>query len=356
MKNTLSNNPFACTAAPLENLNANQELLQTAFWGEFKAHFGWKPFCLKVEYGRETQFLLVLYREPGLGMGIAYVPYPAVSRPGTEAESSLANLARAMAPLLPPRTRFIRFDLAWHTTGAGNLPVPLETNRGLYKAPMDIQPPSTVLLDLQQSEEELLTGMKQKTRYNVRLAEKKGVEITEGSERQGENLETWYEMYRETAARDKIVLHSFDYYKQLFAAAGKPGTGKLSLHLLFARINNEPVAGIVVALNGKQATYLYGASNNLKRNYMPNYLLQWQAIRMAKQAGCTSYDFFGIPEENNPEHPMYGLYRFKTGFGGTIVNRYGCYDFALSHLYYTGYRCAETARKFYYKRLRKALA
>ena len=88
---------------------------------------------------------------------------------------------------------------------------------------------------------------------------------------------------------------------------------------------------------------------------MPNHALQWAAIRMAKKAGCRYYDLFGIPPENDPNHPMYGLFRFKTGFGGDVVHRYGCYDVVLHPLYYRGYVMAEKARMFYYKKIKKMM-
>ena len=123
--------------------------------------------------------------------------------------------------------------------------------------------------------------------------------------------------------------------------------------LFTATYEGELIAGIIVLLYGNRATYLYGASSNSKRNLMPNYALQWEAMKYAKETGCDEYDLFGIPPENDPGHPMYGLYRFKTGFGGKIIRRPGCWDLPLNPAGYRLYRTAEKVRNWYYKRFRK---
>ena len=244
---------------------------------------------------------------------------------------------------------------------------------GLHKAPMDIQPPSTVILELGYEEEALLAAMKPKTRYNIKLAEKKGVRVEEGS---SEDLPAWYELYRQTARRDRITLHAFDYYRLQFdIARGGPGAAEQEpgvepamepgrkpgeepgsypqLKLLLARHEGELLAGVIVALHGQQATYLYGASSDSKRNLMPAYALQWEAMRLARRAGCRTYDLFGIPPAPDSPHPMQGLYRFKTGFGGRIVNRPGCWDYPYLRAGYAAYAVAERARAWYYRRFRK---
>jgi lipid II:glycine glycyltransferase (peptidoglycan interpeptide bridge formation enzyme) len=215
---------------------------------------------------------------------------------------------------------------------------------------MDIQPPSTVLLDLNGPEAAILRGMKPKTRYNIGLAERKGVEVNEGSPA---DLPGWYALYGETARRDRITLHSEGYYRRLFSLADAYGPGAPELQLLLARFEGELLGGIIVALRGQRAYYLYGASTARQRNLMFTYALQWQAIRLARERGCTSYDFFGIPPSNDPGHPMHGLWRFKTGFGGRIVNRYGCWDLPYSVVGYQGYHWVEVLRNWYYRRFRK---
>ena len=210
-------------------------------------------------------------------------------------------------------TFFIRYDLLWGETGADSFPEPLKFS-GIYKAPMDIQPPDTVIIDLQPSEDEILVVMHKKTRYNIKLAAKKGVEIYTGN---ADDLSAWYDLYKTTSERDKIAIHSLSYYQKVFTMAEQSQTAP-DVKIFLARHEEDLLAGIVVLIDGDRATYLYSASSNEKRNLMPAYALLWEAIKTAKNAGCRSYDLFGIPPVNDPAHPMYGLYRFKTGFGGEI--------------------------------------
>ncbi|MBN2552372.1 MAG: peptidoglycan bridge formation glycyltransferase FemA/FemB family protein, partial [Spirochaetales bacterium] len=287
-------------------------------------------------------------------------------------ERFLLDLAAALRPHLR-RCLFLRFDLPWGTEGAGNLPEALHGSGGLYKAPMDVQPPSTVILDLGGEEELLLAAMKSKTRYNIRLAEKKGVELTvyrtgpgepgalmEGGEGAGvaglDPLSEWYRLFEETARRDRITLHGEQYYRRLFSLPAAYGAGAPELYLLTARDEGQLLAGIIVAVRGEGAWYLYGASSDRKRNLMPGYGLQWRAIRLARERGCRFYDLFGIPPDADPRHPMHGLLRFKTGFGGRVVNRPGCYDVSLRPLAYRIYRGAEALRSTWYRGWRKRLA
>ena len=226
---------------------------------------------------------------------------------------------------------------------------------------MDVQPPDTVVLDLGYEEESLLAAMKAKTRYNIGLAAKKGVRVEEGG---AADLPAWYELYRQTARRDRITLHDYEYYRRQFelAQAGAVGGAPArrladagpELKLLLARHEGDLLAGILLAVHGRAATYLYGASSDAKRNLMPAYALQWEAIRIARRQGCLTYDLFGIPPSPDPAHPMHGLYRFKTGFGGRLVNRPGCWDFPYRRAAYAAYAVAERARAWYYRRWRKA--
>ena len=127
------------------------------------------------------------------------------------------------------------------------------------------------------------------------------------------------------------------------------------VNLYIAYSEEDALSAIITLFTKTEAIYLYGASSNIKRNFMSTYLLQWQAILDAKEYGSLHYDFYGIPPENDPHHPMYGLYLFKTGFGGKIIHRPGSFDIPLSPLYNL-YELAENARSFYHKRIKKILA
>jgi lipid II:glycine glycyltransferase (peptidoglycan interpeptide bridge formation enzyme) len=342
---------FHATRLSLRELDDSDELFQSGFWGAFKEQFGWRPHPLQLELADNVEKLLVLSRRLVPGFELAYVPYgPAGGEPDIGREDLLAGVARAAARVLPRATICIRFDLPWHRGGADGLPPPLACGPRLRRSAAEVQPQSTVLIDLRPEEGALLAAMKSKTRYNIGLAERKGVRVTEDD---GGRLADWYRLYQETARRDRITVHSLAYYRGLFDLARVYGAGAPTLRLLLADVEGDVVAGIIVATRGGQAFYLYGASSDRQRNAMPNHALQWHAIRAARSAGCRTYDMFGIPASADPGDPMAGLLQFKTGFGGAVINRYGCYDAVLRPAVYAAFGGAERLRRLYYKRLRK---
>lgn len=327
-----------------ERAVAGGEFLQSGFWGRFKAAFGWEAHAFRLD----TVPLLVLTRRIG-PFSFAYIPRGPVDPKAPQRTTSYWDeLCSNLKDNLPRTTIFIRIDMPVkdiRTEGELDRPV---FGPPLVKAGADIQPPDTVILDISRPEEAIRAAMKPKTRYNIRLAFKKGVEVREC---QSEELSIWYELYTETAERDRIAIHGKTYYETLFSLA-KNGKG-VSVHLLMAYVEGKPCAGIIVLVYGKTATYLYGASSNEFRNYMPAYALQWEAIRMAKSYGCDTYDLYGIPPNEDPHHPMHGLYRFKTGFGGSILRYGGCWDFPLKPLLYRVYRFIEALRMGYFRKLKK---
>jgi lipid II:glycine glycyltransferase (peptidoglycan interpeptide bridge formation enzyme) len=342
---------FSVKKSTIDDMDSNGELLQTGFWARLKCMHGWTAHPFRITVNETVFGLLLLAKRIGPGVSIGYVPMgPLVAEPGEGREELLESLGSALRAELPREVAFVRYDLNWYTRGNGNLPVPLRKNNRLVKSSSDIQPPNTVILNLEAGGNSILSGMKSKTRYNIKLAEKKGVIVSEGNI---EDLRTWYELYKETALRDKIAIHSFGYYKSFFDLAKTNDT--VNAKLLLAHVEGKIVAGIILAIKDARCTYLYGASSNEMRNYMPNHALQWHAIRLALESGCMEYDFFGIPAIEDPSHPMYGLYRFKTGFGGEIVNRYGCYDLIYKPLTYKLYNIAESLRMFYYRTLKKRI-
>ncbi len=364
------------TVIQKNDLDTNKELLQTGYWAEFKEQFGWKAYCFKITSSYFTDFkVLILLRKILKNHYIAYSPFPLEMESQTSEQTNksaelIKQISAEIRNHLPKKTIFIRFDLPWNTKGKGNIPTSLNTEKHFKKTSIYIQPLSTVLLDIASDEKEILSAMNKKTRYNIKLAFKKGVKIIEcGAER----LEEWYSLYEETKQRDKIAIHSLNYYKSVFRTSESYGENSPEFILLLAKIDieadnevdsnadretssevdNKIVAGIIVGIRGTRAYYLYGASSNKKRNFMPNHALQWRGIQIAKQKGCETYDFCGIPSAEDPSDPMHGLYRFKTGFGGTIINRFGCYDYIYRGFFYRFFSLAENLRNFYYKFFKK---
>jgi lipid II:glycine glycyltransferase (peptidoglycan interpeptide bridge formation enzyme) len=345
------------TAADLSVCGQARSFLQSALWGAFKARFGWKERAFLVEWmdeqGQgETLPLLALYRRIAPGVGMTYVPWgpelPAFYHDAKRRFAALDDLAHGLRHFLPRNTAFLRFDPPWHVQEGGSSP-------HAKRAAADIQPPDTVLVDLKSAEQDILVAMKPKWRYNTILAKKKGV-VVERLDEAG--LELFYRLLTETASRDGIAIHHFEYYQTLFEVcrnstiahnentiAHNSGSVPAELRLYAAFHEGETLAAIVVLFRGKEATYLYGASSNNKRNLMAPYALQWQAMRDAKEAGCEIYDLFGIPPNDNPDHPMYGLYRFKTGFGGAIVHRCGSWDYVYRPVCRALFNAAEKTRK-----------
>jgi lipid II:glycine glycyltransferase (peptidoglycan interpeptide bridge formation enzyme) len=278
---------------------------------------------------------------------LAYIPFGPTFDPVAGRGKFLAGLARALRPHLPAGTFLLRFDPPWLKGGE-----PPEAP-GLRKARDDIQPPATVLVDLQPSEDGILAAMKPKTRYNVKLAEKRGVTVETGASAE---MEKWYGLYRQTSARDRIAIHARSYYEGLFTtAADRKITGGAApeVKLLLARHDGELLAGNIVLFWNKSAVYLTGASSGEKRNLMPTYALQWAAMRMAKAAGCETYDLYGCPPAADESHPMFGLYQFKTGFSPAVTERWGTWDAPLNRPVHAAYAAAERIRMWWFRTARK---
>ena len=358
-----------------------QHFLQSRLWAEFKKQQGWIYRQYEVHAAGARSFLLtVLLRQLNPFGLFAYIPMgPTIlidydsHLPETAQQRGvfLANLAEKLVPLLPSDVFLIRFDPPWECSvkngkvqefSSQDFPlIPCtggKTPCRLIKAASDIQPPDTVQLDLEQPLDTLLADCKPKWRYNIRLAEKKGVQVRCFSGSQAEDvIPLFYQLYRETAARDGIAIHSENYYRSLcrLSADRAFDAERILISIYIAYFEDKPLAAIITLFSPFGAVYLYGASSNEHRNLMPAYLLQWRAIQDAQNYGCRSYDFYGIPPTDDPKHPMHGLYRFKTGFGGAIIHRVGTLDIPVRGFRYRLYSCAERLRTFWFKTLKKRL-
>ncbi len=311
-------------------------ILQTAQWAQLKAGFGWEVEPVIVgEAGA-----LLLFRRLPLGLTIAYIPK------GPAGQNWPALWPAVDAVCKRRRAVFLKIEPdAWASGGEPSLDEAafLAGIPGtVHKSQHTVQPPRTILLDIRADEATLLQRMKQKTRYNIRLALKKDVVVGSSGD-----VAVFSNLMSITGERDQFGVHSQDYYQQAYDLFHPSG----NCLLLIAEYNHQPIAGIMVFARGQRAWYFYGASDNAHRNRMPNYLLQWEAIRWARAQGCTEYDLWGVPdvemddlEEDFAERSdgLWGVYRFKRGFGGQLARSAGPYDRvyqpSLYRLYLLAYR------------------
>jgi len=200
-------------------------------------------------------------------------------------------------------------------------------DRGWRYSAEQIQFRNTMLIDLTRSEDDLLAALKPKTRYNVRLAQKKGVTVRSGDLN---DLDLLYQLYAETAQRDGFIIRPIDYYRDAWGSFIRSGLAQP----LIATVEQQAVASLILFRFADRAWYMYGMSSNLHREKMPNHLLQWEAVRWAKAQGCAVYDLWGAPDELNESDAMWGVYKFKEGLGAEFAPHVGAHDFVISPLGY----------------------
>ena len=319
-------------------------ILQTWEWGQIKCEYGWEPdyFIRKNLNGDIEAASLILSREQrlsrfGPALRILYLPHgPLVDWTNgdlvKEVLNDLVEYAKAHKAVylkIDPQTIF-ESDLSdnYHeqnTLATGLLSWMSENNWRCSN--QQIQFKNTFWIDLSPSEEELLSGMKQKTRYNIRLAERKGVTVKAGGLN---DLDLLYEMYAETSNRDGFIIRPRAYYQTLW---GKFINAGMAVPLI-ARFQGTPIAALILFYFNKKSYYLYGMSRDLHREKMPNYLLQWEAIKTSKRLGCTVYDLWGAPDNFNERDRMWGVYRFKEGLGGKVIKTAGAFDYPTSQFTY----------------------
>ena len=296
-------------------------LLQTRPWAQLKSEFGWQatPFIVG-ESGA-----LVLWRPLPLGFHLGYVPKGPVGPPSAALWAAIDAHARAR------RAVFLKVEPdAWQEEAPAPPP-------GFRASPHSVQPPRTIVVDLRPDEETILARMKQKTRYNIRLAARKGVTV-----RPWDDLDGFYALLQTTAQRDGFPLHPAAYYRRAYALFHPRGEAEL----LVAEYQGEPLAALMVFRRGRRAWYFYGASSNRHRNRMPTYLLQWEAMRWARAHGAEEYDLWGVPDADEADleaqftrrrDGLWGVYRFKRGFGGQVRRAAGPWDRVYRPLLYRLY-------------------
>jgi peptidoglycan pentaglycine glycine transferase (the first glycine) len=319
-------------------------LLQTWEWGRIKQVFGWQPLAQSWcdDAGKVRCAALALQRSATpLRLKVLYVPRGPLVDWGdpawrTRALAEMENLARRR------HTIFIKIDPevllgsgvpGSETAQESALGSDLQSDlrrRGWRYSPEQVQFRNTVEIDLTEPEEAWLGRLKQKARYNLRLGEKRGVQVRIGTQ---PDLPLLYRMYAETSVRDGFLIRSQDYYQTLWQTFLTQGM----LDPLIAEVAGEPVAGIMVFYFAGRAWYLQGMSRDLHREKMPNYLLQWTAIRRARERGCHTYDLWGAPDQFDESDHLWGVYRFKEAIGGRVLRTLGAWDYPVQPFMYRFY-------------------
>ncbi len=321
--------------------HADAHILQTGEWGELKSAFGWDPVRIILPSRTGVPSLLaartvddgtgaqILFRRLPLGLTLAYLPKPVFSH-------QLSVLSERFwievdAICLRRRAVFLKLELdIWSDQSS--------VVRGRWsESSHNIQPPRTIIVDLSGTEDDILARMKQKTRYNIRLAAKKGITV-----RPWDDLPAFHQMMLVTGGRDDFGVHSLEYYQRAFELFHPKGMAEL----LVAEYEGKPLAALMVFARGQRAWYMYGASNDEERNRMPTYLLQWEAMRWARSKGAEEYDLWGVPDEDEKtleaqfterSDGLWGVYRFKRGFGGELKRAVQAMDRVYNPLLYKLY-------------------
>jgi lipid II:glycine glycyltransferase (peptidoglycan interpeptide bridge formation enzyme) len=310
-------------------------LLQSWAWGAFKSRHGWTASRLlwaDPETDRPRAAASLLTRRPGpLPISVAYVPKgPVLDYTNTDLLNHVLKQLEAAARR--KGALFLKIDPDVEPeTSEGKEVLSCLQRRGWRRSDEEIQFRNTLLLDLRPSLDDLLMGMKSKWRYNVRLAKRKGVTVRQGSR---DDIPLLYEMYQETAQRGGFVIRPEAYYEDAWGSFMEQDLAQP----LIAEVEGQPVAMLIVYRFGERAIYMYGASLSIHRDKMPNNLLQWRAMQWAKDQGCTVYDMWGAPDELDKSDPMWGVYRFKKGFGAEFVEHIGAWDYPIWRAGYALYK------------------
>jgi len=314
-------NPPLPSAAWDRRLNElDGHLLQSWRWGAFKQRHGWHSHRLLIDDAAGSAMAQVLYRFRG-PVSLGYIPRgPAFG----------GDAGRLWPLLLEEIDASARRNRAIATIIELDRPLGLSgklREAGVVRGPGHLQPARTVKVPLAH-DDVLLGQMHQKTRYNVRLAQRRGV-VIERRDLNDENIEAFYGLMQDTAERNEFGIHGRDYYEDFLRIFAGDAV------MLFARVDEGALgAALIAARFGREAIYMYGASSTRHRAHGAAFLLQFEAMRWGREHGCDTYDLWGIPDQDpdtvrsdgegaiagTKGDDWRGLHRFKTGFGGEIVS------------------------------------
>lgn len=324
-------------------------VMQVWEWGDIKGRTGWNPRRLVLEDdGQIVAAATVLERRlPLINAPIFYCPRgPVVEFKDRDKADALLGAIRELAER--QKAILLKIDPAIPSTDKDLLEY--LKNRGFKEVDKGknfegVQPKYVFRLDITPGEDILLANMHQKTRYNIRLAGKKGVKVRRGTR---EDLPHFYEVLKETTERDNFLVRAYSYFEDLYDTLVPAGLAQLFI----AEYQGQIIAGTLAFIAGQKAWYVYGASSNNYRNVMPNYLIQWEMICWAKSKGCTLYDFRGVSGDLSENNPLYGLYKFKKGFNGEFTEFIGEWDYVYRPFMYIIW---QTVEKLYSSKLKKII-
>lgn len=320
-------------------------VLQSWEWGEFKRQTGhWTPTRLAFERGGQIAAMASLLTRSIGPLKVMYVSKgPALDyADGDLATRVLSELERRakgwgivwlkidpdviLATGLPDAAEE-RFHGPGSDVGA------MLRRRGWRFSQSQVQFRNTLTVDLRQSEDEILAAMSGNTRRKIRVAAKKGVKIRAATV---DDLPLLYQLYQVTGKRDDFLIRPFAYYRRAWEQFMLAGLA----HALIAEHEGVAIAHVILFHFGRKCWYFYGASSNEERARMPNYALQWAAIRWAKAQGYALYDMWGAPDVFDESDALWGVYQFKRGFRGELTRHIGAWDFAAHPtLYYIYQQC-----------------
>lgn len=312
----------------------DRPFLQDASWGEVKSRFGWMP----VYVANGNAGAMVLFRQPRAGFTAAYIPRGPVGTDFDALWPEIHALCRKRHAV------FLRVEPDfWEGTPQAD--ALLASMKGFRPAYATVQPPRTIVLDLNGTENEWLARMNQKTRYNIRLSLKKDLTVTET-----EDCTVFHDLMMTTGTRDNFGVHSEAYYRCVLESFKEHQRARI----LLVSYQGKPLSAMMLVTQGKRGTYLYGASSNEERNRMPNYLIQWTAMKICRDCGCTEYDLWGVPDEEESvleakfqdrRDDLWPVYRFKRGFGGRVLRTAGSWDCVYLTLPYSAICALNTFRR-----------
>lgn len=309
----------------------------------------WEEFKLATGYQKSHQVSDVLILQKKLPVGRTMLYSPMVSKAQVESIKLSSYQDEITKIAKDNKSIFYRLELNIPQTTNYKLPAHNAFGKADAGGPTtnwtksfeEMQPENNWVLDISKNEEEILAGMKQKGRYNIKIAQDTELSLTTSNLADSKELNAFYNQYQKTGQRHKIAYRSKQYFTTLLEILGGKGYA-LACTVWHAQ---KPLASAIFILYGESALYLYGGSSDEERNLMAPYLLHWEMIKYAKNKGFKEYNFLGVAPNNDQNHPWAGITRFKKQFGGEQVDILGCYDLPYKQLEYKAFKIAEKIRR-----------